>query len=122
MSGPTITINRNPGITFEQAQRGYEQIKRERRKARETYRSHLRVKAQKNHDHAKAMALAFAKHRGEGKPVEESKILAKADAAHLELDRDLADAEAKAALAHLEELEASRASLRQMADWTREES
>ena len=112
----------NPGITFEEAQRQYEAIKRERAKAREDGRRSLGVKAQRKHDHAKAMALAFSKHRLEGKSVEECKILAKADAAHIELEQDLADADARAAEKRWEELKDSRATVRAMADWTREES
>lgn len=115
-------MDANPGISFQDAQRTYEAIKRERMKARAEYHRQLRIKAEKNHDHVKALALAFTKHRADGKPVEESKVLAKADAAHLELEKDLADAEARAAEKHIEELEASRATNRQMADWTREES
>jgi hypothetical protein len=117
-----VTVAANPGISYEEAQRQYEAIKRQRVQARQEYRTQLRTKAQKNHDLAKAMALAFAKHRGAGKAVEESKILAKADTAHLELDRDLADAEARSAEKHLEELKDSRATVRAMSDWTREES
>ena len=112
----------NPGISWQQAQRGYHNNATARRAAREQLTAALKVKAHKAHDHAKGMALAFVKHRGEGKPVEECKILAKADAAGLELERDLADAEAKSAQARLQELEGERASLRQLIDWTREES
>lgn len=112
----------NPGITFDEASRQYEAIKRERAKAREDGRGFLGVKAQKKHDHAKAMAVSFTKYRSEGKPVEECKILAKADAAQFELEQDMADADAKAAEKRWEELKDSRATVRAMADWTREES
>jgi hypothetical protein len=42
--------------------------------------------------------------------------------AHIELDQDLADADARAAEKRWEELKDSRATVRAMADWTREES
>jgi hypothetical protein len=117
-----VTDPANPGIAFADAQRTYEAIKQDRVKAREEYRAALRKRANKAHDVTKGMALAFAKHRSEGKPVEESKILAKADVAGLQLEHDLADSEARSALARIEELEAGRATLRQLADWTREET
>jgi hypothetical protein len=116
------TAQANPGISFEEAQAMYATIRRERALARESGRKFLGVKAQKKHDHAKAFALKFAEYRSEGKPVEESKILAKADVAHIELDQDLADADARAAEKRWEELKDSRATVRAMADWTREES
>lgn len=120
--GEGVNAQANPGISFEEAQRQYAAIKRERAQAREDGRAFLRTKAQRKHDHAKAMALAFAKYRAQGKPVEESKILAKADAAHIELEQDMADADARAAEKRWEELKDSRATVRAMSDWTREES
>ena len=93
-----------------------------RRAAREQLVAHLQTKAQAELEYRKGMSVAFAQHRGAGKPVEESKIHAEADAADFKLRRDLADAEAKGASARLAELEAERASLRQLAEWSREES
>ena len=112
----------NPGITFEAAQNGYHANATARRDAREKLEAALTEKAHAEHARAKGLALAFAKYRGQGKPVAEAEILAKADAADKTLDRDLADAKAKAAQARLAELEGERASLRQLVDWTREES
>lgn len=66
--------------------------------------------------------MSFAQHRAAGKPVAEAEIHAKADAADFALRRDLADAEAKGASARLAELEGERASLRQLAEWSREEA
>jgi hypothetical protein len=116
------TAQANPGITFEQAQRQYEAIKRERAAAREEGRQFLHLKAQKKHDHAKAMSMKFAERRAEGMAQEEAKIHAKADCAHIELEQDMADADARAAEKRWEELKDSRATVRAMADWTREES
>jgi hypothetical protein len=112
----------NPGITFEAAQRGYHDIAAARRKARDQLSEALTRRAQSNFQAAKANAVAFAKYRAAGKPVEESKILAKADSANHVLDADMADVDVKTAQARLDELEGERSSLRQLADWTREES
>lgn len=112
----------NPGIAFGEAQSAYHANADARRKARIALVDALWCKAQAEHGYRKAMALAFAKHRGAGKPVSEAEIYAKSDAADKALDRDLRDAEAKGMQARLAELEGERASLRQLVDWTREES
>jgi len=117
-----VNAQANPGVTFEQAQKGYHDNASARRLARLSLEGALIDKANAEHARAKGLAIAFGKYRGQGKPVAESEILAKADAADKTLDRDLADARAKAAQARLAELEGERASLRQLVDWTREES
>lgn len=117
-----MTVQANPGIDFAQAQAGYHKNANARRKAREALEEALKKKAQKEHDRAKGLSLAFAQHRGKGEPVAAAEIHARAAVAQVTLERDLADAEAKAASARLAELEGERASLRQLIDWTREES
>lgn len=116
-------MNSNPvGISFQLAQSGYHQNAEARRKAREALRTALRAKAQGEHDYRKGLAVAYTRYRNEGKGQGEAEILAKADAAGFALTRDMADADAKSAQARLAELEGERASLRQLVDWTREES
>lgn len=117
-----MTIQANPGIDFAQAQKGYRDIASARREARGQLREALTRRAQANFQAAKGNAVAFAKYRSAGKAVEESKILAKADAANHVLDAEMADVDVKTAQARLDELEGERSSLRQLADWTREES
>jgi len=111
----------NPGIDFAQAQRGYHLNAQARREAREALEKALKLKAQRENDRAKGLSVAFAKHRTDGESVAESEIHAKAAVAQFTLERDMADAEAKAAQARLAELEGERASLRQLIDWVREE-
>lgn len=117
-----MTVQANPGISFQQAQQGYHSNAEARRQAREALKTALQKKANAEYYRAKGLAIGFAKYRGQGKPVAEAEILAKADAADKTLERDMADAEAKAAQARLAELEGERASLRQLIDWTREET
>ena len=112
----------NPGLDFATAQRRYAAIKRQREESRQTYHDQKVIVANKKHDHTKAFAQRFLHHRADGKGVEESKILAKGDTAHIELEHDLADVEWRTAEKRLEELEAGRATVRQLADWTREEN
>ena len=113
----------NPGISWQQAKDGYHDNATARRKAREWLENELTTKARADHEYRTRLSLDFAKHRAEGKGVGESEILAKGGKASLHaLERDLADAKAKAASARLAELEGERASLRQLVDWTREES
>lgn len=112
----------NPGITFEAAQGGYRSNAEARRSARHELRDALERKAKHEHAYRKRLALAFATLRAQGKGVQEAEIIAKGEAADCALNRDMADAEAKAAQARLAELEGERASLRQLVDWTREET
>lgn len=121
MGGGSVTTN-PVGISFGEAQRGYHDNASARRQARLALEGALYDKARAEHDYRKGLAIAFTKHRGQGKPVSEAEILAKSDAAGKALERDMADARAKGQQARLAELEGERASLRQLVDWTREES
>lgn len=119
----TIKAQVNPApLDYNAAVVAYRKNAESRREARAWLTEKLREKAQADHDHKKARSLKFAQHRAAGKAVEESKIHADADAADYALRRDLADAEAKGASARLDELEAERASLRQLIEYAREES
>lgn len=117
-----VNVQANPGITFEAAQVGLRDIAAARRKARESLTDALNRRANANHGVAKGMAVAFAKYRAKGEPVEAAKIYAKADAADKQLEADMADTDVRTAQARLAELEGERSSLRMLADWTREES
>lgn len=107
--------------SLEEARANYVRNARARRTARKTLEEALRERAQGEHDYRKELSKAFAKYRAEGKGVGESEIHARADAAGVALERDLADARAKSAVHRLAELEGERASLRQLGDWGREE-
>jgi hypothetical protein len=123
LEGEGVNAQANPGIDFATAQNGYHANAAARREARIELRDRLVEKARADHSYRTQLSLDFAKHRADGKGVGESEILAKGGKASLAaLERDLADAKAKAAAARLAELEGERASLRQLVDWTREES
>lgn len=112
----------NPGIDFAQAQTGYRSNANSRRKARQDLQDALERKADRERAYRKQLAAAFTTARADGKSVVESDVIAKGAAADHAFKRDMADALAKAAQARLAELEGERASLRQLVDWTREES
>jgi hypothetical protein len=116
------TAQANPGVTFEQAQRGYHQNAEARRSARRDLERYLMEKARAEYDYRKVLAREFAVARADKKGAGESEIIAKGKAAGAAFTRDMADAKAKGAQARLAELEGERASLRQLVDWTREES
>lgn len=119
----TIKPQQNPApIDYVAAQTAYRQNAMARRQAREALTEKLREKANAENEYRKAKSMAFARHRGAGKPVEESKIHADADSADYALRRDLADAEAKGVQARLAELEAERVTLRDLTSWAREEA
>lgn len=112
----------NPGITFEEAKRGYHANATARRVARTDLERYLIEKARAEYDYRKVLAREFAVARADNKSAAESEVYARGKAAGAAFSRDMADAKAKAAQARLAELEGERASLRQLSDWTREES
>ena len=116
MSANPVTLDYNA------ATQAYRANATARRQARDALVQALTRKARQENEYRKALSLAFARHRGAGKPVDESQIHAKADAADFALRRDLADAEAKGIVARLAELEAERVTLRDLTGWAREES
>jgi uncharacterized protein YceH (UPF0502 family) len=117
-----VNAQANPGLTFQQAQSGYHTNAEARRKARRDLQDALERKADRERAYRKRLSREFATQRDAGKSVVEADVHAKGAAADIAWRRDMADAVAKAAAHRIAELEAERASLRQLADWTREES
>jgi uncharacterized protein (DUF3084 family) len=117
-----VNAQANPGIDFLKGQNGFHQIAESRRAARRDLEKYLKEKARAEYDYRKVLAREFAVARHDKKSVVEADVYAKGKAAGAAFSRDMADAKAKAAQARLAELEGERASLRQLIDWTREES
>ena len=117
-----MAVQQNPGIDFAQAQKGYHDIAAARRQARESMTDALKTKASKDFARTKGMSEAVAIQRAKGLAMVEAELHAKAAVAQVTLERDMADAEARSAAMRIGELEGERASLRQLIDWTREES
>ena len=113
----------NPGIDFATARQGYHTNAESRRKARDDLSRQLRDKARAEYDYRKQMARHFEIARAKLKmAVVEAEIYAKGKAAGAAFDRDLAGAEARATEHLLDALEREASTLRQLVDWTREES
>ena len=113
MSGPQPTLSLD---AFREQAR---QLQRNRIAARENYQAHTAEEAQADHDYRVALAASFAKSKAQDLTAAQAEIQAGADAAPHKLKRDLARAKAKASLLRVEELEADKAVLRSIADWSR---
>jgi len=109
-------------LDYDELRLGYHKNAEARREARETLLDQLKKKAEAECEYRKALSVAFTKYRGKGSGAGEAEIHARADAARHALDRDIAEARAKASTARLQELEAERASLRQLGDWAQRET
>jgi uncharacterized protein YceH (UPF0502 family) len=116
------TAQANPGVTFEAAQQGYRSNAEARRQARRDLQDALERKADRERAYRKRLSTEFAHQRDKGCSVVEAEVHAKGAAADIAWRRDMADAVAKAAAHRIAELEGERASLRQLVEWTREES
>lgn len=114
MTNPTV-------MSYAELQGAYRKNGESHREAIDNLANAATTKAQANHDHRKAYAVAYTKHRNAGKGVAESEVLAKADSAHFELQRDMADADLKRYSAEVELYKNDRATLRQLAEHAREE-
>jgi hypothetical protein len=107
-------------LSFEEIRSAAHDLAGERRKARKDYETHARLASEAEREYRKKLAIAFTSHRSNEKGVGESEILANADAAEQKHTRDLEQAQAKAALLRIDELERDGAFLRQLGDWSKE--
>lgn len=107
-------------LSFEEIRAAAHELAKRRRQARTDYVARSEEAADAEREYHKSKAIAFTKARANEKGVGESEILANADSADARHTRDVAHALAKAALLRIDELEADRAMLRQLADFSRE--
>lgn len=110
-------------LGFADVQRAARALGEKRREARREYEHQSQVAADADRDYRKAFAVSFTRARvgneeTPGKSVGEAEAIAAAEAADAKHRRDIAQSLAKSALLRIEELEADRAMLRQLGDWS----
>jgi hypothetical protein len=107
-------------LSFEEIRAAAHDLAQRRRDARADYEDWVEKAANAENAFRKKLAIELAKFRASEKGVGESEILANAEAADERRQRDIAHGMAKAALLRIEELEADRAMLRQLGDWSKD--
>jgi len=107
-------------LSFEEIRSAAHDLAAMRRRARESYERHITEAADAEKEYRKRLAIAFASHRAHDKGAGEAETLAQGDVAEWRHKRDIAQGMAKADLLRIEELEADRAMLRQLGDWSKE--
>lgn len=112
MSGP------QPTLSLDEFRRQSNTLQYERITARVRYEEHAAEEAQADHDYRVKRATEFARCKSLGMTAGQAEIQADADAAPLKLKRDLAKSKAKGSLLRIEQLEADRATLRSIAEWS----
>lgn len=113
-----MTGNPEPHLTFDQVRKAAHLLGEKRRAARADYEHRTREAAEAERDYRKTKAIAFTKARDGEKGVGESEIIADHHSADARYRRDIAQSMVKASLLRIEELEADRAMLRQLGDWS----
>src|SRR5262245_7587554 len=94
------------------------ELGKKRREARAAYERFSREAADADRDYRKRKAVAFTRARAAGASVAEAELDCDAAAADDKHRRDIAQSLAKAQLLRIEELEADRAMLRQLGEWS----
>lgn len=89
-----------------------------RRDGRRDFERYAEQAANAEQAYHKTKAIEFAKARSSGQGVKEAEILANGRSADERHRRDIAQSLAKSALLRIDELEADRAMLRQLGDWS----
>jgi septal ring factor EnvC (AmiA/AmiB activator) len=107
-------------LSFDEIRGAARDLAENRRRARRDYQKHAEEASDGEREYRKRLAIALAQYRSEGKGAGESEILAQGDVADWRHRRDLAQAMARADLLRIEELEADRAMLRQLAEFSKE--
>jgi hypothetical protein len=109
-----------PTLSLDDFRRQSRVLQQKRIAAREDYEAHAQAEAQAEHDYRLIRSQAFAEAKAqEGTTAAQAEFQADADSAPNKLKRDLSRAKAKAALLRIEALEADRATLRSIAEWSR---
>lgn len=109
-----------PHMDFGEIRAAAHDLAEKRREARRDYERRSEEAAEAERDFRKELAIQFTCCRSDDKGVGESEILANGheQVAGYRHKRDICQSLAKAALLRIEELEADRAMLRQLGDWS----
>ncbi len=109
-----------PTLTLDDFRAQSRTIHKARDEARINYENHAAEAAQAESEYRKKLAGAFAEaKRFDGVTAAQAELEAHAEASETRLKRDLAQSLAKSALLRIEALEADRATLRSIGDWSR---
>ena len=112
MTAPTLGLN--------ELRAGAHKLSSERRQARRDYERYAEQAAEADRDYRRALASEFAKRRADGESATAAEIAAQAEASEHKLRRDIATSLAKSSLLKVEECERDSATLRSIADWSRQ--
>ena len=108
-----------PTLSLDEFRRQSRVLQENRSKAREEYERHAQEEAQAEFEYRRAFAIAHTQAAAKGtlnaKGIEAEAV---AQTAPLRLKRDLAKSLAKSSLLRINELEADRATLRSIAEWS----
>jgi uncharacterized coiled-coil DUF342 family protein len=108
-----------PHMDFSEIRTAAHHLAQKRRDARRDYERYSEQAADAERDYRKRLAKAFAEAKSAGDvTAAQAELHAYAQAADHKHKRDLAQAMAKSCLLRIEELEADRAMLRQLGDWS----
>lgn len=107
-----------PVLSLDEFRRQSRELQNHRSEARFDYERHTQEEAQAEHDYRVKRATEFARCKSLGMTAGQAEIQADAEAAPLKLKRDLAKSKAKGSLLRIEQLEADRATLRSIAEWS----
>lgn len=106
-------------LSFEEIRAAAHDLAQHRREARADYERYIKKAADAERDYRRALAIEFTRAKAGGAGVGEAEIRAQGAVSTHRHERDVAQGMAKAALLRIEELEADRAMLRQLGDWSR---
>jgi hypothetical protein len=108
-----------PHLDFQEIRTAAHQLGQKRREARRDYERYADHAAEGERKYRKTLAIAFVEARAkEGVTAVQAELEAASRAADARYERDIAQSMAKSALLRIEELEADRAMLRQLGDWS----
>src|SRR5262245_8607087 len=107
-----------PTIDFGDLRRAYHENAEQRREVRRDRKRFAEMKADKECLYRKRLWSAFAEKRSDKESVAAAELYARAEAAELGRERDMADACVKDCDHRIDQLEAERASLRQLGEWS----
>lgn len=105
-------------LTLPEFRRKANAMQQARSEARRDYARYAEQEADQDRLYRQTLAQAFAKAKSGDATAAQAELQAHADAADFKHARDLAKAMAKAALLRIESLEADRATLRSVAEWS----
>lgn len=107
-----------PTLSLDEFRVKSNQIQQKRSEARRDYERYTEEEAEADRLYRQTLATAFAKAKASDQTAAQAEIQAHADASEAKLKRDLAKSLAKSALLRIEGLEADRATLRTVAEWS----